>query len=86
MAFALNPGQALDGIIDYTTTEGRKLYNSATARLDEELFDCNADGLYISFYSRLAIGHPNTDGTMRTKESSASQRTLWTLIQSNIQS
>jgi hypothetical protein len=52
--FALNPAQALDGVIDYTTSEGRKLYNSATLKLDEELFDCNADGLYQFLQS---LGH-----------------------------
>jgi hypothetical protein len=53
-AFALNPAQAIEGVIDYSTTEGRKLYNSATSRLDEELFDCNADGLYQFLQS---LGH-----------------------------
>ncbi len=36
------------------TAEGRKLYNSATLKLDEELFDCNADGLYQFLQS---LGH-----------------------------
>ncbi len=46
MAFALNPAAAIDGVIDYGTIEGRKLYGYATKKLDEELFDCNAEGLY----------------------------------------
>jgi hypothetical protein len=46
MAFALNPAAAINGVIDYSTIEGRKLYGYATKKLDEELFDCNADGLY----------------------------------------
>ena len=48
MAFALTPAQAYQGIIDYSTTEGRKLYESATRRLypSEEGFDCNPENLH----------------------------------------
>ena len=46
MAFALNPAAAIVGFIDYTTLEGWKLYRYATKKLDDELFDCKADGLY----------------------------------------
>ena len=48
MAFALTPAQAYQGVIDYTTTEGRKLYESATRRLypSEEGFDCNPENLH----------------------------------------
>jgi hypothetical protein len=28
------------------STEGRKIYGSATYKLDEELYDCKLDGLY----------------------------------------
>ena len=45
-AFALTPADAVAGIIDYSTTEGRKLYTRAPSRLDEELFDCVPEGLY----------------------------------------
>ena len=45
-AFALTPATAVGGIIDYTTAAGRKLYSSATAKLEEDLFDCTADDLY----------------------------------------
>jgi hypothetical protein len=44
--FALTPAIAVTGVIDFKTTEGRKLFQTATYKLDEELFDCNADGLY----------------------------------------
>ena len=43
--FALTPYQAIDGIIDYTTNEGRKYYERATAKLNDEGFDCQADTL-----------------------------------------
>jgi hypothetical protein len=46
MAFALNPAAAIGGLIDYTTPQGQKLYGFPTKKLDDELFDCNADGLY----------------------------------------
>jgi hypothetical protein len=43
---ALTPAVAIQGVIDLKTTEGRKLYESATHKLDEELYDCKPDGLY----------------------------------------
>ena len=45
-AFALTPATAVGGVIDYTTAAGRKLYSSATAKLEEDSFDCCADDLY----------------------------------------
>ena len=45
VAFALTPAMTHDGIVDYSTTQGRKLYDNATAKLDDELFDCNAEDL-----------------------------------------
>jgi len=45
-AFALTPAVAVTGIVDYKTREGQKLYSSATYKLEEEPYDCNADGLY----------------------------------------
>ena len=44
--FSLTPATAHGGILDYTTASGRKLYASATAKLEEDLFDCVADDLY----------------------------------------
>ena len=48
MAFALTPAQAYDGVLDYTTTEGRKLFHSATKSLypSDEGFDCTPDDLH----------------------------------------
>ena len=36
--FALTPAIAVVGIIDYNTNVGRKLYESATAKVAEELW------------------------------------------------
>ena len=44
--FTLTPAVAVIGVIDYKTTEGRKLYAHTTYKLDEELYDCKPDGLY----------------------------------------
>jgi hypothetical protein len=44
--FALTPAIAIPGVIDYTTREGQKLYSNATYKLEEEPYDCQADGLY----------------------------------------
>jgi hypothetical protein len=48
VTFALTPAIAiLPGVIDYmTTSEGQRLYSSATSKLDKELYDCQTDGLY----------------------------------------
>ena len=40
------PATAVGGIIDYSTTQGRKMYASATAKLSEDLYNCNAEDLY----------------------------------------
>ena len=48
IVFALTPAVAVQGIIDYNTTEGRKLYGHATYKLDEELYDCKPDGVSVS--------------------------------------
>ena len=46
VAFSLTPATSIGGIIDYGTSRGRKLYASATAKLEEEPFDCVAEDLY----------------------------------------
>ena len=43
--FALTPYQAVRGIINYGTPEGRKYFERATAPLSETKFDCQSDGL-----------------------------------------
>ena len=47
--FALSPAMAYNGIINYSTTQGRKMYSAATAKLSEDLFDCNADCNFLQF-------------------------------------
>ena len=44
--FALSPAMANNGIIDFSTVQGRKMYSSATSKLSEDLYDCNAEDLY----------------------------------------
>jgi len=46
VTFSLTPATAIGGIIDYTTSSGRKMYASATAKLEEDQFDCVAEDLY----------------------------------------
>ena len=43
--FSLSPAMAHHGIINYSTTAGRKMYSSAKARLSEDLYNCNSDDL-----------------------------------------
>lgn len=45
-AFALTPAIVVEGIIDFRLEEGRKIYSSAIAKLDDELYDCKPEGLY----------------------------------------
>jgi hypothetical protein len=45
-AFALAPALANGGVINYSNSEGIKIFNSATASLvDDLLFDCESSGL-----------------------------------------
>ena len=44
--FDLPPAMAYNGIIDYSTTQGRKIYSAATAKLSEDLYDWNTEDLY----------------------------------------
>ena len=48
MAFALTPAKAYDGVLDYATSEGRKLFSSATKSLyhSDEGFDCTPEDLH----------------------------------------
>lgn len=41
--FALNPADALNGVIDFLSASGAKLYRSATHKLSDEPFDCSSD-------------------------------------------
>ena len=44
--FALYPGQAVQGIIDYSTSEGIDFYYHATSKISNELFDATPEGLF----------------------------------------
>jgi hypothetical protein len=45
-AFSLAPALANGGVIDYSTSEGIKIYSAATSSLVEDpLFDCDSEGL-----------------------------------------
>jgi len=45
--FAVYPANAIQGVIDYRTSQGAKLYSKATSALDyDEPFDCTADSLF----------------------------------------
>ena len=46
MNFSLTPATAIGGIIDYSISSGRKMYAAATAKLEEDPFDCVAEDLY----------------------------------------
>jgi hypothetical protein len=46
IAFSLTPATSIGGIIDYSTARGRKLYSAATFKLEDKLFNCNAEDLY----------------------------------------
>jgi hypothetical protein len=45
LMFALTPAIAVTGVVDFKTREGMKVFSTATCKLEEETFDCNADGL-----------------------------------------
>ena len=45
VTFALTPYRATLGVIDYCTPEGRKFFEKATAKLNDDRFDCKADNL-----------------------------------------
>jgi hypothetical protein len=44
--FALTPAVAVTGVVDFKSREGHKLFQTATSKLEEELFDCTPDGTY----------------------------------------
>lgn len=43
--FSLTPGMATLDVIDYNTAAGTKVWNNATSKLSDELFDCDSEGL-----------------------------------------
>ena len=53
--YSLTPGRAdLKNLIDYSETEGRYFHNKATAKLDEEKFDCEPQNLHV-FISHMTL-------------------------------
>ena len=40
VTFALSPAAAIHGVINYLTSEGRKIHELATHKLLEDQFDC----------------------------------------------
>ena len=56
VAFARTPAQATTGIIDYSTRMGERLYQLATAKIDEDRYDGSAEGLFpVNSNSHFAI-------------------------------
>ena len=51
--FALNPAQAITGIIDFTKDSNVKLYRKATLKLSKDLFDCVPEDL-LQFLNTLS--------------------------------
>ena len=45
--FALAPGLAASGVLDYSTASGAKIYRAATQPLMEDLFNCEPQGLKV---------------------------------------
>ena len=43
--FALNPAQAITGIIDFTKDSNIKIYRKATSKLSKDMFDCVPEDL-----------------------------------------
>jgi hypothetical protein len=43
--FALTSAVSVTGVVDFKTREGQKLFQTATCKLEDEPFDCDADGL-----------------------------------------
>ena len=54
IAFALSPAMAIPGIIDFTSRMGKDVFRYSTEKLDEELYDCNPDGM-IQFLQSLSV-------------------------------
>ena len=45
--FHLSPALSVTGVIDYSTTEGRKYYEKSVEQLNIEPFDCESDDLHL---------------------------------------
>ena len=47
MNFHLSPALSVTGIIDYSTTEGRKYFDRSVEKLSDKLFDCEDKDLHL---------------------------------------
>ena len=47
VTFSLTLATSIGGIIDYSTSMGRKLYSTTISKLEEDPFDCVAEDLYL---------------------------------------
>jgi hypothetical protein len=82
--FAVSPANAIQGAIDYRTSQGAKLYSKATSALDyDEPFDCTADSLFAfvkTLGNRSTAFEWNTPGVgivqIRTKKSTDNDHQL----------
>ena len=68
VAFALIPTEAIQGVIDYLTSEGRKIHGSATHKLSYDQFYCVPEDL-TQFLDNLEdrasqFGWSNDDGIL----------------------
>jgi hypothetical protein len=69
-AFTLRtPASAVQGVIDMMASEGQKLYSSATHKLEEDLYDCQPDGLYQFLATLHTRVQEYGDGTIQLAES-----------------
>ena len=70
---------ANQGILDYTTTEGRKVYETATRALSTVGYDCDPNGLYQDLDTLLERAHIfgwlNPGGIMWIPDSSVTATT-----------
>ena len=59
ITFSLTPACHTQGIIDYGTSEGIKIYSTATAKLSDELYDCDTMGLrsFLNLVRDRAVNH-----------------------------
>jgi hypothetical protein len=53
-AFALSPAMAIPGVIDFTSRAGKGVFRYSTEKLDEELYNCQPDGM-IQFLHSLSV-------------------------------
>ena len=56
-SFSLNPEMSNQGILDYTTTEGRKVYEKVTRDLSTVGYNCNPNGLYWELDTLLVMAY-----------------------------